>query len=648
MKSELFQHELGKTSAVFGRKHDVEVVFQGDGAATNGSTIILPALDMEATITDEQQNIMRGYVDHEAGHVRHSDFDALAKLGAECQQTGNTLLRAIHNALEDVWLERRVMDEYRGSESNLRATTHAVNSEFLREVPAGDERLRDDMFVAAVACTWEGRKHYGGETCQQCLDLLDDDLRNVLPTWIAGLDACRNSQDVIDLARIVEKSIRTGDYKSQQPQENDDGDTRDGGDDAREADTSGGDQDGHDDAQADGQTGQSGADEGGDAGDGGHGSQPSGNDDGDPDADGRPKGVGAGHGREGDEVYEGFDMSTMVKNMAQQAGLTNTSQQGTYRVMNSKADEWYVRGDDSVYGKFMTKQQAKDYDDMVAGMAGDVNVMRRKLERALVAKQQRDWDVGREQGRLDTRRLTSAYAGRTNVFKMRDDSNEIDTALTILIDLSGSMSGREAYVAQQCVAAIAEAIDRTGVKYEVIGFNNRRCEVLPDGMTYSDMYDEDSGRNLYGRVEPLNLYVFKHFDERLFEAKGAITSVRHFTGGHNTDGDALSYAYERLRNRGEQRKVCMVMSDGLPVGQSGDDVQHQRLRNVVGRIERDGVDCIGLGIMSDAVQRFYPKWVVVNDVEDLSRNAMDQLSRVLLGERFQIDNSKLMQAKHAV
>ncbi len=110
MKGHLFSHEIGKTSSVFGRKHDINVVFQGDGAATDGSTIILPTLDHNADVSDQQQDIMRGYVDHESGHVRHTDFDALKKFAVECG--GNKLLRSVHNALEDVWLERRVIDEY--------------------------------------------------------------------------------------------------------------------------------------------------------------------------------------------------------------------------------------------------------------------------------------------------------------------------------------------------------------------------------------------------------------------------------------------------------------------------------------------------------------------------------------------------------
>ena len=226
MKGELFTHEVSKTSSVFGRKQSVNVVFQGEQACTDGSTIILPSLDLTGDVSDGTADVIRGYVDHEAGHVRHTDFDALQVFGQECLRTKNNLLRAIHNALEDVWLERRVIEEYPGAQRNLVATSDAVNQEFLDNVPAGDARLRDDKFVSAVALTWEGRKDYGGDTCGQCLDLLDAELRAALENWVSAVGGCKTTTDVIALAREVERQLRTGEHREQpqQPQGQPDGD----------------------------------------------------------------------------------------------------------------------------------------------------------------------------------------------------------------------------------------------------------------------------------------------------------------------------------------------------------------------------------------------------------------------------------------
>lgn len=654
MKSDLFQHELAKTSGVFGRKNDVRVVFQGEGAATDGSTIILPTIDMNADVKDEQAAVMRGYVDHEAGHVRHSDFGALHAFAAECKASGNKLARALHNALEDIWLERRVRDEYPGSERNLKATATAVNKQFLSEVKPGDPRLADDKFMAAVAITWEGRKGYGGETCQQCIDMLPEDLRRVLPTWVKGLDACKSSGDVIALAKTVEKSIRDGDYKADPDDDNvmtnpnPYGDDEDDGEDQGEGTGRGREADGGDgdegagsqpDTTGDGDEGNSGShggDRPADSGDEthrGHGDTDTNGGRGDPTAEKHPD----------EDVYDGFDLNEVVKRELADAGLSGASGRTTYAPLTTEQDVWHHRTFSTRRSRVLRRGVAADYDATCENMRGSMNVMRRKLERALVAKQQRDWDVGREFGRLDTRRLTSAFAGRSNVFKMREDRNEIDTAVMFLVDMSGSMAGYEIEVAKQCVIAMVEAIDRTGIKYEVLGFNNQTSlDASRLGVEDHRQLRDMIYGGAYARIEPLDMWIFKQFDERLFEAKGAIAQMSQCAGGNNSDGEAVAYAYARLRKMPQSRKVMMVLSDGYPACQGGDERLNHHLRRVVKDMDADGIECIGIGINSNAVQQFYPRWVVVTNVSDLAGAAMDQISRVLLGERFQIDNSKLL------
>lgn len=649
MKGELFSHEVQRTSAVFGRKEDVTVVFQGDGAATDGSTIYLPSIDHNADVTDEQADVMRGYVDHEAGHVRHTNFAAAKKFMAECQRDGNVLLRSLANALEDIWLEKRVRDEYPGAEKNLRATATAVNKQFLTDIEPSDPRLADDRFITPVALTWEGRKDYGGETCTQCLDLLPSDLRRQLGVWIDAVNACRNTSDVIALARTIERELAEGDYRDDDRpvhgtptrgtgSPDGDGPTGDGGD--GDADGDGGGHEGPSGQQPDGE------------GTSGDGSQ-SGDADGETDADSEaPRGHGdAPDGdvgeKSGNEVYTAFDLKEAVEREFREGGHLTTGR-NSYRPLSTAHDKWHHRTDsESKYPRYpfghalMTTGTAAEYDSELRNMAGDVNVMRRKLERALMAKQQRDWDYAQENGRLDSRRFTAAFAGRTNVFKMRSDSNEIDTALTILVDLSGSMCGMEAYIAQQCAIAMCESIDRTGIRYEVLGFNNRSG--FESGIakpTRDERYGSD-----YSRTEPLDMYIFKAFEERMFEAKGAMVTMVHCAGGNNSDGEAIVSAYRRLHARPESRKVMIVMSDGMP--SSGGIAQHlqQHTRDAVQLATDNGVDCIGIGICSDAVSRFYPKYTVISDVNELASTGMDNLARALMGERFQVDNSKLLDAK---
>jgi cobaltochelatase CobT len=641
MKGHLFSHEIGKTSSVFGRKHDINVVFQGDGAATDGSTIILPTLDHNADVSDQQQDIMRGYVDHEAGHVRHTDFRALKAFAEECGD--NKLLRSVHNALEDVWLERRVIDEYPGAAENLKAVSTAVNKEFLDNITPDDPRLGDDKFITAVALTWEGRRDYGGLS-QECIDMLPEDIQRQLPKWITSLDGCKDTADVITLAKLVEKEIRDGDYRDDREEETegrgrkgnrgDGDDTGHGagsgaGDDERGEEASAGD---GDDRGDEGHGGQSGGDEGDDHGGGRVGSF----DDGEG---GRERGSRSAEGvGEFEDVYDNFDVATIVRKEIAEARESAVGGEVQYRPFTTANDQWHHRKAKTRFSRKLRTKTAKSYDNQLAAMTGEVNVMRRKLERALSAKMARDWDYGREDGRLDSRRLVGAFNGNPNVFKQRDDRAEMDTAFTMLIDLSGSMRHVKVRIAMQCAIAIAEAIDRTGITYEILGFSNARGHSYPH---HTDPYADK-----YSRYEPLDMWMFKTFEERLFEAKGAIASIEDCATGNNSDAEAVQYAYERLRARPERRRVFMTLSDGSPAchvgGRADVGIQDKQLRKVVDRIEKDGTDVVGIGIADESVEQFYPRHVVVNSVNDLAGAAMDQLSRILLGERFQIDNSKLL------
>lgn len=617
MKSDIFQHELSETSSVFGRKHDVQVVFSGDDACTDGSTVVLPSLALDQDVSDEHAAVMRGYVDHEAGHIRHTDFKAGQKLHEECKDSGNKLLPQIVNALEDIRLERLVMDEYQGAEKNIRATASAVNREFLDTVPADDERIADPAFIGPVALTWQGRLPYGDETNTQCLDRLDPSLRSKLPGWIDLVDKCRNTGDVIELARQVERDLRGSRPKKEEE---------------ASAATPGGDA-GDSPADADATSAP---------GDTGDGSSPaSGSED-----DGKSEqaaseiettssgggGRGAGETKvyttDDFEVYDP-DVAKAVKHTLREADLTTTSTE-RYRPYSTANDKVHTRKDKKgkypryTYGQKM--DEPFSYKLSVKRSAGTVSVIRRKLERAIMAKEMRDWEFGLEDGRLDSRRLVSAYAGKPNVFKARSERNELDTAVCMLIDMSGSMAyDRRIRIAMDAAIALSQALEKTSASYEVLGFNSK-------SRGSSGGYGE---RYTTTRWEPLDLYVFKDFRERLFDAQAALGSITNHVGGNNVDGESVLWAYERLKKQPQRRKILLVLSDGAPAFHTCDCTWPERhLTNVIERLKSENVDLVGIGIGDHAVEKFYPRHVVLHDLSDLAGECMDQLGKLLLGERF--------------
>jgi cobalamin biosynthesis protein CobT len=664
MRSDLFEHELSKTAGVFGRSSGVEVVFHGDQAMTDGSTVVLPVMTSGAEVDATTMMVLRGYTDHEAGHVRHTDFEALKRFKRECAAAGNTLAPQLHNALEDIWLERRVLRDYPGALKNLRETVRAVDSTFLEQVGKleGDERLSDPKWIGPVAITWEGRRGYGVETTEKCLAVVPEELREKLPLWVAALDACETTQDVIDLAKVVDWEIAEGPEPEPEPgreEETERGRGRGAGEGEGEPDgerCSGEGQEGEGEGEGEGVEveveGDGGTTTGG----------------GDGEAENGEGGVaeeatdesmaGGGRGARGmrrpetvEAVFDGFDMKRVVEKAMKEAGLLKGGTT-SYRPWSRRYDKWHHRSDAEnkyghyTYGQVMARAQGDAYDQLKARhLTGQINVMRRKLERAIVSKQKRDWQGGYEAGRLDTRALVRAVRGDANVFKMREDDKDIDTAISILVDMSGSMSDgsgsrTRAWVAQLVAMALAEALDRTGARYEILGFNAR-----------SGPWDRATGVMgslpvaYEGRYEPIDMYEFKRFDETLYQARGALTCIEKFVGGNNVDGESVLYAYHRLAARSERRKVLLTLSDGEPAFYTkshslGYCAQH--LRDVIDFILKRGVECVGIGIESTAVKKFYPRWAVVNRLEDLAGTTIEVLARLLVDERYVADNSKLM------
>jgi len=686
MKSELFMHEMTETSAVFGRKAKTRVTFGGNGAYTDGTHINLPAMAQGKEIDDVSIDVMRGYTDHEAGHIRHTNFKEVKKfVENECTNPDgsfNNLLKSLGNAVEDVWLERKVLKEYPGSWKNLSAVASAVNGEF-KDMKDADKIAKDWMAVLPVALTWEGRKDYKEiKNNDDCLNMLDDDLRERLKDWVKEINGCKSTKDNHKLAKKIHDEVMEEAEKRKPEPEDKKGDGEGGGtpdqdpphgDEANKGD---GDEKVNEDEkdttvseQLEGEESQE--DEGSDGK--GKGS-PDGEEDGDKEdqPDGGSGADDAGDKEDGDKPEDKGDEDTVGatgswgEHEIQTGDLSNAvdaiiskseSLKGDgsdYKVMTTKDDLVITRHhpkrklmmpDDEQHGR-------DEYERKLRGMTGAPNVIRRKLERALSAKMNRGWEGGREQGKLDTKRLVSAFNGKPDVYKERDPVPEIDTATTILIDCSGSMSGSKIRLANEIAIALAEALERTTVSYEILGFTDR-------SIGWKRFYREKvKGKEPFSRVEGLLHYVFKDYNESLLRAKPALGGIHCYADRReNVDGEAIQWASRRLLKRHEKRKVMLVLSDGLPAfacsragGYEDYDLMgaDAHCRYAVDEAIKSGIDMIGIGIQDSSVKKFYPDHVVVRNLDDLQKTVISKLAKALLGERYEVDNSELMKVRDAV
>ncbi|QIG75653.1 cobalamin biosynthesis protein [Rhizobium phage RHph_Y2_17_1] len=265
-------------------------------------------------------------------------------------------------------------------------------------------------------------------------------------------------------------------------------------------------------------------------------------------------------------------------------------------------------------------------------------VMQKDIER-MMAAQARVFNVaGQRSGRLNSAGLHRLTAGDARVFSRREEIRAKDTAVALLSDCSGSMKGRPMATALSASYALASVLERCNIPSECMGFTTAQMWGRDGVMTEervrqfnSDLQTETNKSGVtFSRVVPIYMPIFKDFNERLnADVKKRFAYQRKhqpYMGG-NIDGESLEYAAMRLARRKEKRKVIIVLSDGFPAGARNDD---EHLKHMVERLTGMGYDLVGIGIESDAVERFYDNHIVLQSVDDLPRAVMGELKKILM------------------
>ena len=274
-------------------------------------------------------------------------------------------------------------------------------------------------------------------------------------------------------------------------------------------------------------------------------------------------------------------------------------------------------------------------DAQLQGLQGAVSRLANRLQRRLMAQQNRSWMFDLEEGVLDTSRLTRVVVDPTAPlsFKMEDESKFRDTVVTLLLDNSGSMRGRPIMVAALCADILARTLERCGVKVEILGFTTQAWK----GGQSRDEWVKAGKPASPGRLNDLRHIIYKSADapwRRVRRNLGLM--MREGLLKENIDGEALLWAHDRLMARAEQRKIMMVISDGAPVDDSTLSVNvgnplEKHLREVIAHIEGvSPVELIAIGIGHD-VTRWYRRAVTIVDAEQLGGAMTDKLAE-LFGE----------------
>ncbi|WP_160011797.1 cobaltochelatase subunit CobT [Rhizobium sp. 18055] len=269
-------------------------------------------------------------------------------------------------------------------------------------------------------------------------------------------------------------------------------------------------------------------------------------------------------------------------------------------------------------------------DKQLAHLQGAVGRLANRLQRRLMAQQNRSWDFDLEEGYLDPARLTRMIIDPTQAlsFKMERDTQFRDTVVTLLIDNSGSMRGRPITVAATCADILARTLERCGVKVEILGFTTKAWK----GGQAREQWLANGKPQTPGRLNDLRHIIYKSADAPWRRSRSNLgLMMREGLLKENIDGEALMWAHNRLIARREQRKILMMISDGAPVDDSTLSVNpgnylERHLRAVIDRIEtKSPVELLAIGIGHD-VTRYYRKAVTIVDADELAGAMTEQLA----------------------
>ena len=299
-----------------------------------------------------------------------------------------------------------------------------------------------------------------------------------------------------------------------------------------------------------------------------------------------------------------------------------------YKIFTSQFDE--ITMAENLESKEEIIKLRKSLDQQLVSFQNLITKLANKLQRQLLAKQNRAWEFNLEEGLLDSSKLTRIIMDPYNSlsFKKEKDLDFKDTVVTLLIDNSGSMRGRPITIAAICADILSRTLERCSVKVEILGFTTKNWK----GGKSREEWNKNNKPKNPGRLNDLRHIIYKSADIHWRQSKRNLgLMLKEGLLKENIDGEAISWAFNRLKKRKEERKILMVISDGAPVDDStlsvnSGDFLEKHLKKIVKFIEsKSEIEILAIGIGHD-VSRYYNKAIKITDVQELGDVMIGQLS----------------------
>jgi cobaltochelatase CobT len=594
-RQEEFKRATAGAVRAIAQQAEVQVAFQPGPAGVSGKRARLPL--PTRSLPPAEMAKLRGAADAVALKLRHHDEAAHAARSPSRKEA-----REVFDALEDVRVQAVGSRHMAGVAANLRAR---LSEEC--EAEGYDRMTRKDQLPMHTALALMARERITGEpvpaAAQRVLDMWRETLDEKAADAMAEL-AHTSTEDQDAYARAARKLLTALDLAEAEVDSEADQDEEgdEGGDQSSQQDQSSAGE-----AQSQEQESMQGAEPESMEGEAA-----------DEEAEESEE---EGAAAEGDEKPGGPQARKEVP---------QTDDSSRYKPFATQFDE-VVEAEDLCDPEELTRLR-QQLDQQLQHLQGVVSKLANRLQRRLMAQQQRAWDFDLEEGILDVARLARVVANPTLSlsYKREREADFRDTVVTLLIDNSGSMRGRPITVAAMCADILARTLERCAVKTEILGFTTRAWK---GGQSREKWVQEGKPRNP-GRLNDLRHIVYKAADAPWRRSRRAMgLMLREGLLKENIDGEALNWAYRRLLTRSEHRRILMVISDGAPVDDSTLSVNpgnylERHLREVIKEIEgRSAVELIAIGIGHD-VTRYYRRAVTIVDAEELGGTMMKKLAEL--------------------
>jgi cobaltochelatase CobT len=593
-RQEEFKRATAGVLRAIAQQPEVQVAYQPGPSGLSGKRARLPL--PTRSLPPAEMAKLRGAADAIALKLRHHDEGVHAARLPTRREA-----REVYDALEDVRVEVIGSQHMSGVAANLRARLADQC-----EAEGYDRMTRKDQLPLPAALGLLAREKLSGEAAppaaRRVLDLWRDTLGEKADQALAEMASASADQDAYARAArrlLAALDLAEAEVETESEQDEEEGE---GGETTPQQDQSG-----EGEAQAQDTESMLGA-------------QPE-TMQGDAAEDETEEGEEEGAAADGDDRPGG---------PTQRREVPQVDDPSAYRAFNRNFDE-IVEAEDLCDADELGRLR-QQLDQQLSHLQGVVSKLANRLQRRLLAQQQRAWEFDLEEGLLDVARLARVVANPMHSlsYKREREADFRDTVVTLLIDNSGSMRGRPITVAAMCSDILARTLERCGVKVEILGFTTRAWK---GGQSRERWVQEGKPRNP-GRLNDLRHVVYKAADAPWRRARKNLgLMLREGLLKENIDGEALDWAYRRLLARTEHRRILMVISDGAPVDDSTLSVNpgnylERHLRKVIAEIEgRELVELIAIGIGHD-VTRYYRRAVTIVDAEELGGTMMKKLAEL--------------------